>query len=73
MAAIGRRSYSYGFGEAAMLRARIAALLGRKDEAVQLIRLAFSQGARRERLDHVMDFDGLRGYPPFEDLVRGPE
>ena len=49
MAAIGRRSYSYGFGEAAMLRARIAALLGRKDEAVQLIRLAFSQGARRER------------------------
>ena len=73
MAAIGRRTYSYGFGEAAMLRARIAALLGRKDEAVKLIRLAFSQGARRERLDHVMDFDGLRGYPPFEDLVRPPE
>ena len=73
MAAIGRRTYAYGFGEAAMLRARIAALLGRKDEAVKLIRLAFSQGARRDRLDHVIDFDGLRGYPAFEDLVRPPE
>ena len=37
MAAIGRRTNSYGFGEAAMLRARIAALLGRKDEATDWI------------------------------------
>jgi DNA-binding SARP family transcriptional activator/tetratricopeptide (TPR) repeat protein len=70
---LAHRSYAYGFGEASMWRARIAALLGRKDEAVQLIRLAFSEGSRRDRLDHSMDFEALRGYPAFEELARPSE
>ena len=37
---------------------------------MQLLRQAFSEGARRDRLDHQMDFDKLRGYGPFEELLR---
>jgi hypothetical protein len=48
-------------------------VLGHEDDAIQLIRLAFSQGARRDRLDHVMDFEGLHGYPAFMELLRPPE
>jgi DNA-binding SARP family transcriptional activator len=71
--ALARRRYAYDFGAATMWRAQIAATMGRKDEAVKLIRAAFSEGARRDRLDHYASLDGLLGYPPFDSLLRPTE
>ena len=53
------------------LRARIAAALGDRDEAVELLRDAFARGAGwSQRLDLHRDpaFVKLRGYAPFERL-----
>jgi len=53
------------------LRARIAAALGDRDEAVELLRDAFARGAGwSQRLDLHRDpaFAKLRGYAPFERL-----
>ncbi len=57
------------------LRGRIHAALGERDEAVALLRDAFSRGAGwSERFDLHRDpaFSRLRGYPPFE-LLRTPQ
>jgi tetratricopeptide (TPR) repeat protein len=53
---------TYGF------RARLAALRGDRDSAVALFR---RQNYRGPRLFHAdPDLDSLRGYPPYEELVR---
>jgi TolB-like protein/tetratricopeptide (TPR) repeat protein len=58
-------------GGATRWRARIAALLGERDEAVALLQRAFSEG-----LDYGIwlhrdaDLESLAGFPPFEELVR---
>jgi hypothetical protein len=55
------------------LRARIAAALGERDVAVGLLRDAFARGATWGfRLDLHRDpaFESLRGYPPFQELMR---
>jgi hypothetical protein len=55
------------------IRARIAGTLGDRDATVALLRDAFARGATwGARLDLHRDpaFDGLRGYPPFEQLMR---
>ena len=59
-------------------RARIAALLGDRDGAVALLRQAIAQGiscAVRwgpgiEDCHREMDFESLRGYAPFDELLR---
>jgi tetratricopeptide (TPR) repeat protein len=58
----------------------ILALLGEKDRAVALLREAVAQGsANTETSDaygygfiyrHSMDLEPLRGYPPFEELIK---
>jgi TolB-like protein len=60
--------------------ARIVALLGDKDGAVALLREAIAQGAGISEVpdaygyafiySHCMDLESLRGYPPFEALVK---
>jgi DNA-binding SARP family transcriptional activator len=55
-------------------RAQVAALLGDREEAVSWLSAAFREGNWDRRLVHAdQRFDGLRGYPPFEALVRPPE
>jgi tetratricopeptide (TPR) repeat protein len=52
-------------------RARIAALLGDRDEAVQLLRRAFSEGVGYGLWLHTdMDLESLRGYAPYQELVK---
>ena len=53
-------------------RARVAAQLGHKEEAVRLLGRAFANGMfARRSLSHSMwyDFPTLQGYPPFESMV----
>jgi predicted Zn-dependent protease len=53
-------------------RARIAAVLGEKEKAVQLLQTTFSQGMENWYFDvylpELMDFESLRDYPPFVEL-----
>jgi tetratricopeptide (TPR) repeat protein len=52
-------------------RAKIAALLGDREEAMTFIR-AWDQGGLGGRwwLHHDIDFESLRDYPPFRELMR---
>ena len=72
-ASLAQVNEPYGFGKATIWRARIAALLDRKEEAVQLIRTGFSEGARRDELSHDWDLTGLRGFGPFDEVLRPAE
>ena len=66
-----------------MQSARILALLPDKDRAVALLREAIAEGLMGAGdLDpygyglafrHVMDLELLRGYPPFEELIKPKE
>jgi hypothetical protein len=67
----------YLFGTATYARARIAAALGEKAAAVDLLRVAWYQGRSltfddRENEDVHSDpeFDSLRSFYPFQALVR---
>ncbi|UCG84878.1 MAG: protein kinase [Gemmatimonadota bacterium] len=61
----------YLLGRHTLWRARIAALLGERDEAIDLLRRAFSEGVGHGILLHAdMDLEPLRDYPPFEELMR---
>ena len=61
----------YGLGAASLAKARIAAILGLRNEAVILLRTAFSEGKEYDLwLHRESDFATLRGYPPFEELLR---
>jgi len=52
-------------------RARIAALLGQRDEAAALLRRAFGEGLGYGIWLHCdEDLESLRDYPPFQELVR---
>ncbi|HEX6964467.1 MAG TPA: FlgO family outer membrane protein [Gemmatimonadaceae bacterium] len=63
--------YPYSYGEPALWRARIAAVLGNRDQAVALVREAFAQGLAVDLYLHALsDFASLRGYPPFDELMR---
>jgi hypothetical protein len=53
-------------------RAQISALLGERDRAVALLRDAITHGAR-DPWDHLHSepaFASLRGYPPFDEVLR---
>jgi serine/threonine protein kinase/tetratricopeptide (TPR) repeat protein/TolB-like protein len=59
------------FGEHTLRRARIAALLGDRERAVGLLRDAFAQGyARGVDIHRDPDLEPLRGYAPFEELIK---
>jgi tetratricopeptide (TPR) repeat protein len=52
-------------------QARIAALLGDREGAVALLRHAFEQGLRGRMYVHIdPDFEALREYPPYRELIR---
>jgi tetratricopeptide (TPR) repeat protein len=60
----------YVFGGPARWQATIAAQLGDQDRAVELLREAYGHGASYGAwLHNVPQFDGLRGYPPFERFI----
>ena len=60
-----------GAGSPTYLRARLAAVLGQRDEAVALLRRAYQEGhSYGLELHRDPDLAGLRGYPPFEAFLR---
>ena len=63
----------YIFGRHTYWRARIAALLGQKDDAVILLRDAFGQGVGYQRVHADIDFESLWDYPPFKELVKSKD
>jgi tetratricopeptide (TPR) repeat protein len=64
----------YEFGAASLYRARIAASLGARETAVASLRRAFAEGHVYELgLHRDVDFESLRGYPPFEEIRRGKD
>ena len=61
----------YLYGAHTYQRACIAALLGEKERAVILLEEAVSQGYVSWIIIHRdMDLEPLRGYPPYEELVK---
>ena len=60
-------------GDPAFWRACIAAQLGEKDRAVDLLRQAFAQGRVRDWFGNThreIFLEPLRGYPPYEQLMK---
>ena len=56
---------------ASYARARLAALRGDRDEAVRLVRQALQHGLRGVMFLHLdPDFESLRDYPPYRELIR---
>ncbi|HEY8257882.1 MAG TPA: AAA family ATPase [Gemmatimonadales bacterium] len=64
------RVQPFGFGNASLWQARIAVRLGHKDEAIQFLRQAMTEGAPRGNFSHDVDLLGLRGQRPFDELIR---
>jgi tetratricopeptide (TPR) repeat protein len=61
----------YLFGEHKYMCARIASLLGDKEQAVALLLDAFAQGLYYgAHLHYEMDFEPLRDYQPFQELLK---
>ena len=60
----------YIFGQHSFYRARIAALLGEKENSVNLLREALAQGLRYTELHPVTDFEQLQDFPPFKELIK---
>jgi tetratricopeptide (TPR) repeat protein len=61
----------YLFGEHTYMRARIASLLGEKEQAVVLLRDAFDQGLKYGvYLHYEMDLEALSNYKPFQELLK---
>jgi DNA-binding SARP family transcriptional activator/TolB-like protein len=76
---LGMLNYKYMRGQNTHARAQIAALLGQRERAVQLLRDALAEGVqydtyrgpRTRSFNHALpEFQSLRGYPPFEELLR---
>ena len=64
----------YLHGRTKRWQARIAAMLGERDEAVRLLRSAFREGQRYGLWLHQdIYLESLRGYGPFEQLIRPRE
>jgi serine/threonine protein kinase/tetratricopeptide (TPR) repeat protein len=59
-------------GGNALWQARIAALLGEQQRAVDLLKTAIAEGALvvPAQAHYHMDFEPLRDYPPFQEFVR---
>jgi tetratricopeptide (TPR) repeat protein/predicted Ser/Thr protein kinase len=71
MERLRRLNRPYLFGNNLYWSADIAALLGERELAVQLLQQAFAQGLADFMLLHQdPDLEPLHGYPPFEELRR---
>jgi tetratricopeptide (TPR) repeat protein len=62
-------SRPYLFGKNVCWQARIAALSGDKDRAIQFLRKAVSQGFDYYSIHEIIDFTSLHDYPPYADLI----
>ena len=61
----------FGRGENTLWSSRIAALLGDRQQAVELLRSAINEGTYFGIwLHRDADFESLRDYPPFQELLR---
>ena len=60
----------YLFGGNTFWRARIAVLLGEKEQALVLLRDALGQGTAYGSLYLNMDLEPLSDYPPFQELIK---
>jgi len=61
----------YLWGRNTLWRARIEALLGHREQAVELLRRAFNEGRTYGIwLHRDTDLESLRDYPPFQELIR---
>jgi len=61
----------YLLGQNTELRAALYALLGHRDEAVQLLHQAMGEGRFFDVGKHVyFEYQGLRGYPAFEEWLK---
>ena len=61
----------YLWGQHTLWRARIAALLGERDEAVRLLWQSVGEGTSFGMSMHAdPDLEPLLGYPPFEEFIR---
>ena len=67
----------YQFGRNTLFRAAIAAILGEKERAVNLLEKSLEQGSvyifnypMREAIHPNMDFEPLYDYPPFKELIK---
>jgi tetratricopeptide (TPR) repeat protein len=72
---LARRTGRYLNGEHTVYRARLAAILGDRDHAVELYRQALDQGYDETYgagfgVHADPDFESVRDYPPFQELVR---
>ena len=67
---IGALSRPWLFGEHTFWQAAIMGALGERDVAVQLLEKANRQGRPMQTWHYVAALDSLRGYGPFETLVR---
>ena len=71
---LSRVERPYLFGVHIYQRARIAAQLGERERAVDLLHTAIAQGlilsSESNRLHTEPSFEALRGYPPFEEAVK---
>ncbi len=54
-------------------QARIAAIFGNKEKALQLLRDALADGYFIKNLHADMDMESLRDYPPFQELIKPKE
>jgi hypothetical protein len=48
-------------------------LQGRRDEAVTLLQRALHHGLERHFLHIDPDFESMRAYPPYQELIRSKE
>ncbi|HQT94179.1 MAG TPA: protein kinase [Thermoanaerobaculaceae bacterium] len=70
-AELARLDRPFLFGAHTYGRARIAALLGERQQAVDLLRESFAQGnSYGVNLHRAMDLEPLHGYAPFEELLK---
>jgi TolB-like protein/tetratricopeptide (TPR) repeat protein len=70
---LGRLQLPFLLGRNTFARARIAAQLGEKEMAADLLRAAFAQGYTSQDQNWIHlepSLTGLRGYPPFAELMK---
>jgi len=63
----------YIYGSHLVWQARIATLLGEKEQAVTLLRQAMAQGTALAKLHALIDFEALADYPAFVQLFQPKE
>jgi hypothetical protein len=68
---LGKLDRPFLFGRHLYWQARIISLLGDKEQAVSLLKEAFSQGSSYGvYLNQNIDLEPLWDYPPFKELLR---